>query len=80
MQILWVFSLVVEIGVTSTKVEMYNFVQWLHLNNKEKEFFYEKRADALGVRKHGDRSNDRSLPTQEEHAEAMGVGALVPSL
>ena len=54
-----------------------------HLNNKEKEFFYEKRADALGVRKREDslkqnstdRSNDRSeAPTQVEHAEAMGVG------
>lgn len=45
-----------------------------HLNRKEREFFYEKRTEALGVRKHGDRSNDRSLPTQEEHARAMGVG------
>ena len=45
-----------------------------HLNNSEKELFYVQRAEALGVRNHGDRSNDRSLPTQEEHAYALGVG------
>ena len=48
-----------------------------HLNNKEKEFFYEKRTTYLGVNERGvnqHRSNDRSSPTQAEHAEAMGVG------
>ena len=48
-----------------------------HLNNQEKEFFYEKRAIALGVNERGvnqHRSNDRSSPTQGQHAEAMGVG------
>lgn len=62
-----------------TKEEAINYVTSenvarRHLNNREKEFFYEKRTEALGFRKHGDRSNDRSLPTQSEHAEAMGVG------
>ena len=53
-----------------------------HLNRSEKEFFYEKRTECLGVRKREDslkqnstdRSNDRSAPTQSQHAEAMGVG------
>ena len=59
-----------------------------HLNNKEKEFFYEKRTTYLGVRERGapegnqyrvggvtsNRSNDRLVPTQAQHAEAMGVG------
>ena len=48
-----------------------------HLKNKEKEFFYEKRTAYLGVRTRADnqhRSNDRSSPTQTQHAEAMGVG------
>lgn len=45
-----------------------------HLNNREKELFYVQRAEALGVRRLGDRSNDRSLPTQEDHAHALGVG------
>lgn len=44
------------------------------LNAQEKEVFYAHRAEALGVRSHGDRSNDRSFPTQAEHANALGVG------
>jgi hypothetical protein len=48
-----------------------------HLNNKEKEFFYVQRAEALGVQSRGgDRKSEinRLIPTQAEHAEAMGVG------
>jgi transcriptional regulator with XRE-family HTH domain len=48
-----------------------------HLNSREKEFFYEKRAVALGVNENGanqHRSFDRPSPTQAQHAEAMGVG------
>lgn len=53
-----------------------------HWPNAAKEFFYAQRTEALGVRKREDslkqnstdRSNDRSAPTQAEHAEAMGVG------
>jgi len=49
-----------------------------HLNNPEKEFFYVQRADALGVRKHGDRSKEisndtSSAPTASGHADALGV-------
>ena len=55
-----------------------------HLSNREKEYFYEKRVEVLGVRDHGgDRkseeakikiSNDHLIPTQAEHAAVMGVG------
>lgn len=53
-----------------------------HLSASEKEFFYVQMANAVGVRKRedslkqysSDRSNDRSVPTQIEHAEVMGVG------
>jgi len=47
-----------------------------HLNNQEKMFFYVQRADALGVRTRADNqhvSNDISTPSQEEHADALGV-------
>ena len=51
-----------------------------HLKNEEKEYFYIKLAGEVGVRKGGShkrfdrvaRSND--LPTQVEHADALGVG------
>lgn len=45
-----------------------------HWSNEAKEYYYAKRAAALGVREQGDRSNDRSLPTQQEHAQSLGVG------
>lgn len=45
-----------------------------HWTNEAKEYYYAKRAEALGVREQGDRSNDRSLPTQQEHAQSLGVG------
>lgn len=45
-----------------------------HWSNEAKEYYYAKRAEALGVREQGDRSNDRSLPTQQEHAQSLGVG------
>jgi DNA-binding XRE family transcriptional regulator len=52
-----------------------------HLSASEKEFFYVQRANALGVQSRGgdrkseiNRSNDRLIPTQIEHAEVMGVG------
>ena len=45
-----------------------------HWSNEAKEYYYAKRAAALGVRGQGDRSNDRSLPTQQEHAQSLGVG------
>lgn len=48
-----------------------------HLNNQEKEFFYFQRAEALGVRTKADNQHTPtgvSIPTQEEHADALGVG------
>jgi transcriptional regulator with XRE-family HTH domain len=48
-----------------------------HLNTKEKEFFYVQRADALGVRERKDNQhtpNGASSPSQEDHANALGVG------
>ena len=55
-----------------------------HLSASEKEFFYVQMANAIGVRGRGkvwdsrtqenNRSNDRLIPTQIEHAEVMGVG------
>lgn len=54
-----------------------------HLNNREKEFFYAKRADALGVQSRGgDRGNQYQsgnaensamAPSQQDHAESIGV-------
>lgn len=51
------------------------------LTNREKEFFYAQRADALGVRKREDTlkqnstdvSNDTTAPSQDEHADEIGV-------
>lgn len=52
-----------------------------HLNNTEKEFFYVQRANALGVRKREDSlkqnttdaQNCATIPSQEDHADALGV-------
>lgn len=46
------------------------------LSSREKEFFYVQRADALGVRTRADNqhvSNDTSSPSQEDHADEIGV-------
>lgn len=48
-----------------------------HLNNQEKEFFYVQRAEAFGVRTKADNQHTPSgvsIPTQGEHADALGVG------
>jgi hypothetical protein len=53
-----------------------------HWSNQEKEYFYVKRAEALGVRKRedslkqntADTPNGATVPSQEEHADALGVG------
>jgi hypothetical protein len=48
-----------------------------HLSNPEKEFFYAQRAEALGVRERKDNQhtpNGASSPSQEDHADALGVG------
>ena len=54
-----------------------------HLNNKEKEYFYVKRAESLGVQvRGGDRKSEESkinvtnvtmVPSQSEHAASLGV-------
>jgi transcriptional regulator with XRE-family HTH domain len=47
-----------------------------HWNDAAKNFFYAQRATALGVRTRADNqhvSNDTSTPSQEEHADALGV-------
>ncbi len=52
-----------------------------HWPNAAKEFFYAKRAEALGVRNREDSlkqnstdvSNDTTVPSQEDHAESLGV-------
>tara|TARA_R110000796_G_scaffold209430_1_gene325738 strand:+ start:37 stop:909 length:873 start_codon:yes stop_codon:yes gene_type:complete len=52
-----------------------------HWNDEAKNFFYAQRATALGVRKREDSlkqnstdvSNDTTVPSQEEHADALGV-------
>ena len=47
-----------------------------HWNDEAKNFFYAQRATALGVRTRADNqhvSNDTSTPSQEEHADALGV-------
>jgi len=54
-----------------------------HLNNREKEFFYVQRAEALGIQERGgERGNQYQsgnmqdcimAPSAKEHAESMGV-------
>ena len=51
-----------------------------HWSNQEKEYFYVKRAEALGVQSRGgDRKseintpNGAMIPSQEDHADALGV-------
>ena len=47
------------------------------MSNPEKEFFYAQRAEALGVRERKDNQhtpNGASSPSQEDHADALGVG------
>ena len=52
-----------------------------HLNHQEKEFFYFQSTNALGVRKREDSlkqnstdvSNDTTVPSQEGHADDLGV-------
>ena len=54
-----------------------------HINNQEKEFFYVQRADALGVQERGGErgnqyqsgnvTNVTMAPSQEDHAESLGV-------
>jgi len=54
-----------------------------HLNNREKEFFYAKRADALGVQSRGGNGNNQHqsgnpqncgiAPSASDHAESIGV-------
>ena len=54
-----------------------------HWNSQEKEYFYVKRAEALGVQSRGGNgnnqyqsgnvSNDTIAPSQEDHADALGV-------
>lgn len=63
--------------VTDTNVEGLR-----HLNRSEKEEFYVKRAKALGVRDKrdtlkqltSDTPNGVTVPSQEDHAKALGVG------
>lgn len=51
------------------------------LTNREKEFFYAQRAEALGVRKRedslkqnsSDAENSATAPSQQEHADSIGV-------
>jgi len=48
-----------------------------HLNSREKEFFYAQLTDYLGVRERKDNQhtpNGASSPSQEDHAETLGVG------
>ena len=52
-----------------------------HWNSQEKEYFYLKRAEALGVRKREDSlkqnttdpSFEGTVPSAKEHADALGV-------
>jgi hypothetical protein len=54
-----------------------------HLNNKEKEFFYVQRAEALGVQDRGGNGNNQHqsvntkdfviAPSAKDHAESIGV-------
>jgi len=58
-----------------------------HWPNAAKEFFYAKRAEALGVRNREDSlkqnstdvSNDTTVPSQEDHADALGVSRMTVS-
>jgi len=53
-----------------------------HWSNEAKEYYYAKRTDALGVRNREDSlkqnstdtPNGATVPSQEEHADALGVG------
>ena len=53
-----------------------------HWSNEAKEYYYAKRAAALGVRNREDSlkqnstdtPNSVTVPSQEEHADALGVG------
>jgi len=61
-------------------VEATNVEGIRHLTNAEKEYFYVQRAEILGVRdktdnlkQNSDVSNDTSVPTQGDHAKALGV-------
>ena len=53
-----------------------------HWTNEAKEYYYAKRAEALGVRNREDSlkqnstdtPNGATVPSQEEHADALGVG------
>ena len=53
-----------------------------HWTNEAKEYYYAKRAAALGVRNREDSlkqnstdtPNGATVPSQEEHADALGVG------
>jgi len=51
-----------------------------HWSNEAKEYYYAKRAAALGVRESGSHkrfeegvSFDTATPSQEDHADALGV-------
>ena len=52
-----------------------------HWTNEAKEYYYAKRAEDLGVRNREDSlkqnstdvSNDTTVPSQEDHADALGV-------
>ena len=52
-----------------------------HWNSQEKEYFYVKRAEALGVRKREDSlkqnttdpTNVGTVPSAQDHADALGV-------
>ena len=51
-------------------------VERSHWSNEAKEYYYAKRAAALGVRTKAENqhvSNDTSSPSQGEHADALGV-------
>ena len=54
-----------------------------HWINQEKEYFYVKRAEALGVQSRGGNGNNQyqcgnvtnvtMIPSQEDHADVLGV-------
>ena len=53
-----------------------------HWPNAAKEFFYAKRAEALGVRTKAENqhvTNVTSSPSQEDHADALGVSRMTVS-
>lgn len=64
-----------------TREEAINYVTSENLNrrmltNREKEYFYVQRAGALGVRERRDNQHTQncvSSPTQNDHADAIGV-------